>query len=184
MKKMRVVIGVMMLVAMLALVGCNSEAKQNEEDAERIEAIEEKVYAMLNEDKDDIVEGLKEEQIEEVETLIEDEKGKEFSEENGLRIGSIVLYMNDVNNMFNTQSKIEKLTENDELEADEVEETREMLEVLKENKPFYERQNPALEEVEENLEKQVAQVKHVEKTKKALDELFKKDKVKNDVTKK
>lgn len=69
-----------------------SQAKIDEADVGRIAIIEDKVEALFNKEKTDIAEFTKE-QVEEIDELLVEEEGNEFSEDNALRIGSVILYI-------------------------------------------------------------------------------------------
>lgn len=184
-KKMLFKLTFMLVAGMLLLAGCG-QAKIDKADSERIAVMEEKIDALLNKEKDDIVEGIEEKQFDEIDELLEKEEGNEFSEENALRIGSVVLYLSQAQNMFVTENKVASLIDEDGVVDEELyEEVTSHIETLKEYETYYERQIAEINEVEKLYKEQVAQNEHIEETKQALAKLFtKEDKVKSDVTQK
>jgi len=164
-------------------IGCSNK---DEEDAERISVMEEKIDALFNQEKTDLAENVETKQFDEINELLEAEEGEDFSEENALRIDSVILYLNEAVNMHKFQEQIfELVSEDGVIDEKAYLEAKEQVVEFKEKEVFYERQLAELEKVEELYEQQFAQQEHVEKTEQAMAKLFNKEnKVKDDVTKK
>src|SRR5690625_3650886 len=174
-----VLLGVLLVTV---FVGCSNK---DEEDAERISILEEKVDALFNEEKTDLDKNVDPKQLDEIDKLLEAEDGEEFSEENALRIESVVLHLSEAVGMYEFQDQVLKLVSEDGV-VDEYAylEIKEHVAEFEDKELFYERQVKELEKIEKLYQQQLAQKEHVEKTEKAMAKLFKDDKVIKNVTKK
>lgn len=65
----------LLVTGLLLLTGCG-QAKIDKADSERITVMEEKIDALFNKEKDDIVDGIEEKQFNEIDELLEKEEGK------------------------------------------------------------------------------------------------------------
>jgi len=169
-----------MLVA--TLIGCSNK---DEEDAERISNIGEKVELLFNEDKTDLAENVDSKQFDEIEALLEAEEGNEFSEENTLRIESVISDLGAAVRMYEFRELMLSLVSEDGVvDGSAYLEVKEHVTEFENRELFYKRQLAKLEKIEDLYEQQLVQKEHEKKTKQAMSKLFNKDdKVKNDVTK-
>src|SRR5690625_2729488 len=164
-------------------VGCSNK---DEEDVERISVMEKKVDALFNQEKTDIDKSIETEQFDEIDELLEAEADEEFSEENALRIESVVLHLSEAIGMYEFQEQMSELVSEDGVVDEEAYlESKERIAEFENRELFYERQIVELEKIEGLYQQQLAQKEHVEKTEKALAKLFDEDKkVKGNVTQK
>lgn len=173
----------LLFIIMIILVGCNAEAKKNEADAERIATIEEKVKTLFNEKKDDIDHDLTADKLHNIEQLLHDEDELELSEENEKQITTLSEDFHHAKQMYTLQVDIENiLDEQDKIDQDKWDKLANSVETLQDFTSFYDRQSKLLDEAHDILEYQLAQEKQITKTEKALQKLFKKEKVRSDVT--
>lgn len=168
----------MSVFVVLGLVGCNSQAKIDEADTERITVIEEKVDALFNKEKTDIVDFTKE-QVEEIDLLLVEEEGNEFSEDNALRIGSVILYLSQALEMQGFEERVVVLFDDEGVLVKDasIEGLDSEVEMFKDETAFYDR-------LVENINVAENQLVTINEVTDYVDGLFSEGKVKKDVTRK
>lgn len=146
-------LALMVLVLILGLAGCNTQAKKNIADENRLLFINEKIDALFNEDKTDIVEDITDEQIEEIDSLLAAERENQFSEDNLLLIDDLLYNLDTALDMAEFEYKVDALFDGmgGVLKDAYVDVLEINLETYEEKSVFYNRQKDKIIDAKEQL---------------------------------